>query len=200
MDAIPKASFRGGANQTHRAMTLLDEPPLIEHNEVVGHTRASVDPDDQVYRREARETDGRHRDCHQTELSQFGNTDVFGDRTILGCDIDGGALASRRTTVRTLLAAATSVRAAAGRSLRATTAGLSTFTTRRRAAGRRSTFRQGYRRLQLVQPGAKQVDFPVGATTRLMRHPAPQSERHHCQDQELPQEKHLESSAVCQPV
>ena len=184
----------------HRATTRLDEPPLKEHKEIVGHTRPSVDLNTEVCQREARETDCRHRDCHQTELSQFGHTDILGDRTILGGDIDCGAIAFRRTTLHTVLAAVTSVRTAAGHSLRAATAGLSTFNLWRRAARSRITFRLVRCRLRLVQPRTKQMNFPVGATTRLMRHPAPHCERHHRQNQELSKEKHFESSAVCQPV
>jgi hypothetical protein len=196
IDAIRRPSE--AMQKTHRATTLLDEPPLKNHNEIDGHTGAAVDPDAEFHRRETRETDCRRWDCEQSDLGQFGNTDILCDRAILRGNVNCGALASRRTTLRTLLAADTSVRATASRSLRATTAGLSVFNFRGSTAGRRSTFRHVSRCLRLVQPGTKQMDFPVGTTARLVRHPAPQCERHHCQDHELPKEKHFGSSAVYQ--
>ena len=115
----PKASFRGDAKETHRATTLLDEPPLKHHDEIDRHTRPGVDPDAEAFRRKAREMDCRCWDCQQGDLSQLRNTDVLGDRAIFGGNIDCGAFAARRTTLRTLLAAVAIVRAA--------TAGLSTF-------------------------------------------------------------------------
>ena len=86
----------------HRAMTRLDEPSLIENNEVVGHARSSFGAAE-IHPRDARKTDHRHWSRRQHELSQFRHADFLEGRTGLERNVNRRAMASRRTATSTLI-------------------------------------------------------------------------------------------------